>query len=65
MRFSIQAYIRRMGALVESVCLNVAAESAQDACNKVRNFYAQRGLDAGINEQSIREMVDFEVLANT
>ena len=54
-----------MGALVESVCLDVVAENAQEACSKVRNFYAQRGLDAGINEQSIREMVDFEVLANT
>ena len=62
MTYCIPVCVRRLGELVESICLDVPAASESEACNKVRTFYEQQGLTAGINTWSIREMVEFESL---
>lgn len=62
MTYCVPVYIRKLGELVESICLDVRASSEHEACEKVKEHYEQRGLTAGINTESIREMVDFESL---
>ena len=57
--FAIQAYIRDHGELIETVLLCVEAETRWDAQDKVVEHYAMRGLDAGINADSVRRMVNF------
>lgn len=63
--YAVQAYIRNCGALVDSVFLSVAAPNKDAAHNLIREYYAGRGLDAGINTDSTREIVDFGRISNT